>query len=59
VRYFQAIGKTLDQPLLVSKFANAMPKALAAGAIGYGLYNTTNARRVVSCLALLFFKFKC
>lgn len=35
-----AIGKTLDQPLLISKLRNQTPKILAAGAFAFGLYDT-------------------
>ncbi len=37
------IGKYLDQPMLVSKFSKAVPGVLAAGAVGYGLYDTYRA----------------
>ncbi len=35
-----AIGKTLDQPLLISKLKDKTPKILAAAAFTYGIYDT-------------------
>lgn len=37
--HLSTLGKYLDQPILVSKFSNAVPKVLATGAILYGLNN--------------------
>lgn len=38
-----AIGKTLDQPLLISKLKDKTPKILAAAAFAYGAYDTLKA----------------
>ncbi len=39
------IGKYLDQPLLVSKFSKAIPVALTAGAVAYGIHNVKQAEK--------------
>lgn len=39
MNYAVTIGKYLDQPLLVSKFAHAVPGILTASATGVGFYN--------------------
>lgn len=38
-----AIGKTLDQPLLISKLKNQTPKILTGAAFAFGLYDTMKA----------------
>ena len=38
-----AIGKTLDQPLLISKLKDQTPKILCGAAFAYGLYDTMKA----------------
>lgn len=43
MNYLSAIGKTLDQPLLVSRFSKAVPSVLIGGAAAYGLYDTYKA----------------
>lgn len=43
MNYFSALGKTLDQPLLVSKFAKRVPSVLAVGATALVGYNTYKA----------------
>ena len=39
----RAIGKALDQPLLISKLKDKTPKILGAAALAYGVYDTFNA----------------
>ena len=41
-----AIGKTLDQPLLISKLKDKTPKILAAAAFTYGIYDTFKKIRI-------------
>jgi len=43
MNYLLSLGKTLDQPLLVSKFSKVVPPILTAGMLGYGLYDTYKA----------------
>ena len=38
-----AIGKALDQPLLISKLKDQTPKILCGAAFAYGLYDTMKA----------------
>ena len=39
----KAIGKFLDQPILISKLKNQTPKLLAGAALAYGTYDTFKA----------------
>jgi len=43
MKLYSAIGKTLDQPLLISKFSRAVPAVLTTGAAAYGLKNVLKA----------------
>jgi len=43
MNFLTVVGKTLDQPLLVSKISRKMPAVLITGAVGYGLYDTYKA----------------
>lgn len=43
MNYISALGKTLDQPLLVNKFTKAVPALLIGGSAAYGIYNTYKA----------------
>jgi len=38
-----AVGKFLDQPILISKLKNQTPKLLASAALAYGVYDTMKA----------------
>lgn len=44
MNYLSAIGKTLDQPLLISKFSGAVPGILISGAAAYTVHDTYKAK---------------